>query len=104
MKVQYCDECLSLHQVYVWSRKLKNGVTSVIDALCPGQALRVVTPESTAVVEAIVMENCHVTVDEIATNLNISQGSAHHMIHDVLRFHKVSARWVPWQLTPELKE
>jgi len=31
-------------------------------------------------------------------------GSAHHIDHDVLQFHKVSARWVPCQLTAELKE
>ena len=34
----------------------------------------------------------------------MSQGSAHHIFHDVLQFHKVSARWVPRQLTAELKE
>jgi hypothetical protein len=27
-----------------------------------------------------------------------------HIIHDVLQFHKVSVKWVPWQLTPELKQ
>jgi histone-lysine N-methyltransferase SETMAR len=31
-------------------------------------------------------------------------GSAHHIVHDVMQFHKVSARWVPRQLTAELKE
>ncbi|KAJ4441990.1 hypothetical protein ANN_11854 [Periplaneta americana] len=29
------------------------------------------------------MENRHVTVDAIATNLNVSHVSAHHIIHDV---------------------
>jgi hypothetical protein len=33
----------------------------------------------------------------------MGHGSAHRVIHDVLQFHKVSARWVPWQLTPEMK-
>ena len=28
----------------------------------------------------------------------------HHIAYDVLQFHKVSARWVPRQLTAELKE
>jgi hypothetical protein len=42
--------------------------------------------------------------DEVAAMLGISHGSAHHIIHDVLQFHKVSARWVPRQLTLELKE
>ena len=38
MKVQYGDECLSQQQVYEWSRKFANGVTSVEDAPRPGQA------------------------------------------------------------------
>jgi histone-lysine N-methyltransferase SETMAR len=63
-----------------------------------------VTPGSIAAAEAIVMDNRHVTVNEIAANLNISHGSAHHIIHDVLKFRNVSARWVQRHLTPELKE
>jgi len=43
-------------------------------------------------------------VHEIATHLDMSHGSAHHIVHDVLQFHKVSARWVLCQLTAELKE
>ena len=60
MKVQYGDACLSLQQVYEWSKKFRNGVSFVTDPLYLGQAHCVVTPESTAAVEAIVMENCHV--------------------------------------------
>jgi hypothetical protein len=63
-----------------------------------------VTPESIAAVKCIVMENCRLTVNDIVTLLDISHGSAHHIIHDVLQFHKVSARWVPQQLTPESKQ
>ena len=50
------------------------------------------------------MENRRVTQSDIAACLKISHGSAHHIVHDVLQFHKVSARWVPRQLTPELRE
>jgi len=42
--------------------------------------------------------------DERATHLDMSRGSAHHIVHDVLQFHKVCARWVPHQLIAELKE
>ena len=104
MKVQYGDACLSQQQVYEWSRKFANVVTSVEDAPRPGQAQRVVTPQNIAAVEAIVMENRRVTLNDIAACLKISHGSAHHIVHDVLQFHKVSARWVPRQLTPELRE
>ena len=41
---------------------------------------------------------------EIAARLDMSHGSAYHSVHDVLQFHKLSARWVPRQLTVELKE
>jgi len=104
MKVQYDDACLSLQQVYEWMRKFMNSISSVTDSPRPGQAHPVVIPEAIAAVDAIVKENRLVTVDEIATHLDMSHGSAHHIIHDVLQFHKVSARWVPSQLIAELKE
>ena len=59
-----------------------NGISSVTDSPRPGQAHRVVTPETIAAVEAIVEENCHVTVNEIAAHLDKSHGSAHHIVHD----------------------
>jgi len=99
MEVQYGDACLSLQQLYEWSRKFVNGVSSVTGSPRPGQAHRVVTPEAIAAVEAIVKENHRVTVHEIAAHLDMSYGSAHHIVHEVLQFHKLSARWVPCQLT-----
>jgi len=38
MKVQYGDACLSLQQVYQWTRKFMNGISSVTDSPGPGQA------------------------------------------------------------------
>jgi len=56
MKVQYGDACLSLQQVYEWTRKFMNCISSVRDSPRPGQAHRVVTPEAIAAVEAIMKE------------------------------------------------
>jgi len=56
-----------------------NGVSSVTDSPRPG---RVVTTEDIAAVEAIVKENRHVTVNEIAAHLDMSHGSAHHIVQD----------------------
>jgi len=99
MEVQYGDACLSLQQVYERSRKFLNGVRSVTR-----QAHRVVTPEAIAAVEAIVKVNRYVTVHEIAAHLDMSHGSAQHIVHDVLQFHKVPASWMLRQQTAELKE
>ena len=92
MKVKYGDACLSLQQVYEWTGKFMNGISSVTDSPRPGQAHPVVTPEATAAVETIVKENRHVTVNEIAAHLDMSHGSAHCIVHDkgkknILGFH-----------------
>jgi hypothetical protein len=53
------------------------GTYSVTDSLRPGL---VVTPEAIAAVEAIMKENCCVTVNEIAAHLDMSRGSAHYIV------------------------
>jgi hypothetical protein len=61
-----------------------------------------VTPQFIAAVDAIVKENRCVIVNEIVAHLDMSLGLAYHTVHDTLQFHKVSAKWVPRQLTAEL--
>jgi hypothetical protein len=103
MVLQYSKACLSLQQVYEWSRKFKIGMSSVADTRLD-QAHRVITPQAISEVERVIRENCHVMLGEVATMLDISHGSTHYIIYDMLQFHKVSARWVPRQLTLELME
>jgi hypothetical protein len=59
-----------------------NGISSGTDSPRPGQARRVVTPEGTAAVGAIVMENRRVSVNETVAHLDMSHGSAHHIVHN----------------------
>ena len=100
MKMQYGDACLLLQQVYDWDRKFKSGVSSVADAARSGRPRTADAPEMVAGVERMVRENRRTMLDEVVSELNISYGSAHHIIHNVLGIRKVSARWVPRQLTP----
>ena len=82
MEVQYGDVCLSVQQVYEWTGKFMNGISSVTDCRRPGQAHTVVTPEGMAAVEDIVKENRSVTVNETAAHLDMSHGSAHRIVRD----------------------
>jgi phosphoribosylaminoimidazole carboxylase (NCAIR synthetase) len=66
-----------------------NGISSVTDSPRPGQAHPVMTPEGIAAVEAFVNENRRVTVNEMAAHLDMSHGSAYHIVRDFLQFHKV---------------
>jgi hypothetical protein len=92
MEVQYGDACLSVQQVYKWTGKFMNGISSVTDCPRPGQAHTVVTPVGIAAVEDIVKENRHVTVNEIAAHRDMSRGSAHRIVRDVLQFRKVFSK------------
>ena len=49
----------------------------------------------------MILQNRHVTTDEVAHQLQISHGSAYEISHNRLAFHKVFAQWVPQQ-HPEL--
>ena len=104
MRIQYDDRCKSRTQVYEWTEKFNNGVTSVEGSPCPGPAFTAVTEDNIAAMENVIRENWHVTVKEVASLLDISVGSAYHIIHDELKLRKVCARWVPRRLTPEMKE
>jgi len=86
MRIQYGDRCMSRTQVYEWTDKFKNGVTSVEDSPRPGPA---VTEDIIAAVESVIQVNRRATVKEVASLLNISVGSAHHIIHDELKFQQV---------------
>ena len=93
MKVRYGDACLSLQQVYEWTGKFMDRISSVTDSPRPGQAHPVVTPEGIAAVEAIVKENHHVTVNEIAAHLDMSHGSAQNIVRDVTVYILGSTRY-----------
>jgi len=51
MRIQYGDRCTSRTQVYEWTEKFKNGVTSVEDSPHAGPAA----------VENVIRENRHVS-------------------------------------------
>ncbi|GFR04358.1 histone-lysine N-methyltransferase SETMAR [Trichonephila clavata] len=52
----------------------------------------------------MIRANRRITIDEVAEELGISHERAQNIIHDILRYRKVSARWVPRQLTSTRQE
>ena len=61
------------------------------------------TPEAVQAVEDLIKSDRRVTLDEIATNLDISHGTVYAIVREKLRFSKVSCRWVPKMLTDDHK-
>ena len=93
MSIQYGDRCMSRTQVYECTEKFKNGITSVEDSPHPGPAFTAVTENNVTAVENVLWENRRVTVKAVASVLDISVGSAHHIIHDELKFRTADKGW-----------
>ena len=61
------------------------------------------TPEAVQAVEDLIKSDRRVTLDEIATKLDISHGTVYAIVREKLHFSKVSCRWVPKMLTDDHK-
>jgi DNA-binding CsgD family transcriptional regulator len=99
----YWDNALPCRGVYEWLEMLKNGWTSVMDAKHLGRPSTSPTDETEEEARPIILTDRRVTTDEIALQLGISQGTAYSLVHDILAFRKVSAKWVPKHLTKKHK-
>ena len=53
MRIQYGNRCMSRTQVYEWTEKFKNGVTSVEDSPHPCPAFTAVTEDDTVAMEKL---------------------------------------------------
>jgi hypothetical protein len=51
----------------------------------------------------LILSNSRVTLNDVANHLQISHGSVYAILHDRLGFRKVSAGWIPKELTKEHK-
>ena len=66
-------------------------------------AINITTEEKLEEARAIILTDRRVTTEEIALQLGISQGTTYSLVHDILGFHKIAARWMPKHLTEEHK-
>ena len=56
-------------------------------------------PRAVQALEDLIKSDRRVTLDEIATKLDISHGTVYAIVREKLHFSKVSCRWVPKMLT-----
>lgn len=91
-------------QIYFWFGEFKRGRRSIKDETHTGRPVTVVNEKSIATTRAMIESDARVTYAEIERTLGIHAPSVHTILHEYLQVHKVSARWVPRQLTDEQKE
>ena len=90
--------------MFEWCARFRSGRQSVGDDVRVGAPRTAITDLNISRVETCILADRRVTVHEIANELSLSVGSVETIIHEQLKFFKVSARWVPQQLTDEHKQ
>ena len=103
MQRQYGPSCMSRANFYKWVQAFKDGRESITDDLRSGRPVDVSTPEAVQAVEDLIKSDRRVTLDEIATKLDISHGTVYAIVREKLHFSKVSCCWVPKMLTDDHK-
>ena len=87
LQAQYGDEMLSHSKIFEWSKRFKDGHTSVSDD--PGRGgpqLTAAIPVNIQHVERLILDTQRITCRKIAQEMNISVGTVNTIIHEHLHF------------------
>ena len=102
--VRVCgDKAPKYSRVAKWTAEFKHGRETLEDDPRCGRPAEVIIEDIIARVEKIIMSDPRSKIDEIyiAAETGISHGSVMTIIHERLSMSKVSARWVPRNLSAQ---
>lgn len=104
MVAVYGGSAPSLSTVQKWSSEFKRGRESIEDDPRSGGPISAATEENVKKVEKLVLEDARIKIKMLSAMTNLSIGTTHNILHDLLNLSKVSARWVPRMLTAPQKQ
>ncbi|KAG5324974.1 MOS1T transposase, partial [Pseudoatta argentina] len=103
VKTAYSDKSMNRTSVFKWCCEFKNGRTSVHDDQRSGR-LSILTDDIVEKIENALRDDRRLTVDELSAMFpQISRSLLYETITETLGCRKLSARWVPKQLTDQHK-
>jgi hypothetical protein len=73
-------------------------MAQVADDARPCRPVEIATEATVQRVEELIRADTRITIDSVATALGCSHGLAYSIMHDLLKFWKVCALWVPREL------
>ena len=107
MKLVYGESCVDYTTVWRWAKSLKGEdpiETKLHDERRCGRPKTASNAINKTAVGNMILANRRVKQSDIAREAGISKERVQHIITDILGYRKVSSRWVPRMLTPEMKK
>ncbi|KAG5314668.1 MOS1T transposase, partial [Pseudoatta argentina] len=104
VKTAYGDKGMNRTSVFKWCREFKNGRTSVHDDQRSGRP-SILTDDIVENIENALRDDRRLPVDELSAMFpQIARSLLRETITETLGYRKLSARWVPKQLTDQHKD
>ena len=100
----YGESAMGKTRVYEWYKRFQDGREDVEDDERPGHPSTSTTDENVEKVKEMVMNDCRITIREVADDVGISIGSCHKIFSNVLSMKRVAAKFVPKLLNFEQKQ
>jgi len=95
---------MSRTQCYEWFKRFKESRMSVGEDPKPGRPSTSTNDDHVERDRVVISRNRHLTVREVADEVDISIGSYHQIFNETLKMCHVSAKFVPRLLTDDQKE
>ena len=86
-----------------WAVEFKRGRVSIEDDRWSGRPKTSTTDVQVDAIHHMVLDDRRLTKEQIAKTVDISSGSVHSVLSNILGMSKLFARWIPRMLTPEQK-
>lgn len=99
----YGKDVMTKPGVYQWCSMFKAGRSSLDHAPGSGRPQSSLTDDNIARVDHLIREDRRRTIQDLADELGLPKTTAYRIVYEELGYRKVSARWVPKQLTDDHK-
>jgi AraC-like DNA-binding protein len=103
LRTAFSDNCLSQADVYQWVKQFKEGRESSTDDLHPGRPSTACNEQMVAQVCEKICADRHLTIREIAEEVNISFGSCQAILTEDLSVRRTDTKFVPLLLSNDQK-
>ena len=95
LQTAFGGSCMNQASVFEWHKRFKEGRQSVRDDERCGRSKEVSTPELIVQIKNFMDKDCHVSIETISAQFDVSVGTVHAIIHGELKMWKICAKFVP---------
>lgn len=103
MAIAYGDKCPSRSTVLFWVAEFKRGRQNVTDDERSGRPIEAATVTKSEQMERLLDTNRRISITSLSEELNVSRGTVGTLL-ETAGYRKVSSRFVPRFLTPDMRE